>query len=118
MAQESKLSFAKAPNQLTILGDEFISTEINERDFALSPDGNEIYFTISSPRSDFQTIVFSRQITPDKWTKPEVVSFAGNFSDLEPAFSADGLTLYFASNRPISDNSLKDFDIWMAATTG
>ncbi|HMH31637.1 MAG TPA: hypothetical protein VK543_01335 [Puia sp.] len=34
------------------------------------------------------------------------------FSDMEPAFTADGKYLFFASNRPLSGDSLKDFDIW------
>jgi Tol biopolymer transport system component len=117
-AQSKKLSLDKVPAQLALFGEGFTSTAINERDFALSPDGKEIYFTISSPRSDFQTIVSSRQIKPDEWTKPEVVSFAGTYSDLEPAFSTDGKTLYFASNRPISGNTPKDFDIWKVTREG
>lgn len=108
---QQKFSFETPPKQTTLLAPEFISTGLNERDFALSPDGNEIYFTISTPKSTFQTIVFSKR-TNTGWTKPELVSFAGQFSDLEPAFSADGNTLYFASNRPLNGTAVKDFDIW------
>lgn len=111
-AQPFNFSIERAPVQLSIFGEGLISTAINERDFALSPDGKEIYFTIASPRSDFQTIVFSRQVKSGEWTKPEVVSFAGMYSDLEPTFSADGKTLYFASNRPLNGIEPKDFDIW------
>jgi len=111
-AQVNKFSLAEAPRQISILGEGFISTAINERDFALSPDGKEIYFTITLPRSDFQTIVFCEQVKSGEWTTPEVVSFAGMYSDLEPAFSADGKTLYFASNRPLNGTEPKDFDIW------
>ena len=111
-SQPNKFSVDKAPNQLSLFADGFISTPINERDFALSPDGKEIYFTIASPRSDFQTIVFCKQLKSGEWTKPEVVSFAGMYSDLEPAFSFDGMTLYFASNRPLNGTDTKDFDIW------
>lgn len=95
-----------------MFGENSISTSINERDFALSPDGNEMYFTISTPRSTFQTIVYCKKIKEGEWTKPEVVSFAGEFSDLEPVFSVDGNTLYFASNRPLKGSEPKDFDIW------
>lgn len=112
LGQENKFSIEKAPNQLSIFAEGFISTHINERDFAISPDEKEIYFTITAPRSDFQTIVFSKKLNSGEWTKPEVVSFAGFYSDLEPAFSADGKTLYFASNRPINGTKPKDFDIW------
>jgi len=114
---QQKFSFETPPKQLTLLAPGFISTDLNERDFALSPDGNEIYFTISTPKSTFQTIVFSKRTTTG-WTKPELVSFAGSYSDLEPAFSADGNTLYFASNRPLSGNTIKDFDIWKVTRVG
>ncbi|MFM7853616.1 MAG: TolB family protein, partial [Flammeovirgaceae bacterium] len=113
-----KLSLAEPPKQLSLLGEGSISTYINERDFALSPDGKEIFFTIASPRSDFQTIVSCKQSKVGEWSKPEVVSFAGAFSDLEPAFSSDGKTLYFASNRPIEGDTPKDFDIWRVTREG
>ena len=48
------------------------------------------------------------------WSAPEVVSFSGRFSDLEPAFSADGKKLFFSSNRPINGSEIKDYDIWYA----
>lgn len=105
-------SLTSPPTTLQLLGEGVISTELNERDFAISPDGKEIYFTISSPKSTFQTIVFSKQSRSGEWTAPEVVSFAGTYSDLEPAFSFDGQTLFFASNRPIAGEDTKDFDIW------
>jgi len=112
------LSLVSPPSSLTILGDRVISTSLNERDFALSPDGKEIFYTISTPRSTFQTIVHSRMVNEGEWTSPEVAAFAGEYSDLEPAFSFDGSTLYFSSNRPVSGNTPKDFDIWKVTRQG
>ncbi|MCB0493173.1 MAG: PD40 domain-containing protein, partial [Cyclobacteriaceae bacterium] len=91
---------------------------INERDFAISHDGKEIYYTISTPKSSFQTIVVRHKADNGNWTSPEVVSFAGQYSDLEPAFSADGKTLYFSSNRPLTGDQPKDFDIWKVSRIG
>lgn len=105
------------PEKATVLGEGFISTMLNERDFALSADGNEIFYTISTPLSTFQTIVSSKRSTKGEWSPPEIVSFAGEYSDLEPVLSADGKTLYFASNRPVSGTTAKDFDIWKVART-
>ncbi len=105
------------PEKATMLGEGIISTAINERDFALSPNGNEIYYTISTPKSTLQTIVFIRKISNDEWTAPEVVSFAGEYSDLEPVFSHDGNTLYFSSNRPLTGTEPKDFDVWKVTRT-
>jgi len=117
-AQNISLTLDSPPEQLSMLGENSISSHINERDFALSPDGKEIYFTLSTPKSSFQTIVFCRKGKGGSWTAPEVAPFAGSFSDLEPAFSSDGNTLYFASNRPLSGTSPKDFDIWKVTRVG
>jgi len=105
------------PANLVMFGEGKISTAINERDFAISPDGNEIFYTISTPRSTFQTIVFSKKNSKGEWSTPEVASFAGEYSDLEPVFSSDGKTLFFSSNRPLSGDQPKDFDVWKVSKT-
>jgi Tol biopolymer transport system component len=115
--KKGQLSLSGPPSQPMLLAPGFISTSMNERDFALSPDGKEIFYTISSPKSIFQTIVFIRQTAPGQWTTPEVASFAGTYSDIEPVFSADGNTLFFASNRPVTGDKVKDFDIWKVRRT-
>lgn len=119
-AQPLKLpALNSPPEKATLLGNGTLSTAINERDFALSPDGNEIFYTISTPRSTFQTIVYSKRSANGDWPSPEVASFAGEYSDLEPVFSHDGNTLYFSSNRPLNGTETKDFDVWkVTRTTG
>jgi len=49
-----------------------------------------------------------------KWSKPALTRFASEYRDIEPFLIADGLKLYFASDRPLSDASSKekDYDIW------
>jgi dipeptidyl aminopeptidase/acylaminoacyl peptidase len=117
--KNTSYQFEIPPDTSALYKEGTVNTFLNERDFAISPDGNEIYFTISTPRSSIQTIVFAKKNSSGKWSKPEVVSFAGSYSDLEPAFSADGETMYFASNRPINANgALKDFDIWKVSRQG
>jgi len=117
-AQQLKLPALNAPpDKVTMLSEGSLSTEINERDFALSPDGTEIFYTISTPRSTFQTIVFSKRSAKGDWSAPEVASFAGEYSDLEPVLSHDGNILYFSSNRPLSGTAPKDFDIWQVKRT-
>lgn len=113
-----QLSFNRPPATLSLLGENTISTAINERDFALSPDGKEIFYTISTPKSSFQTIVYSSKMKEGEWTQPEVAIFAGEFSDIEPAFSADGNTLYFSSNRPLTGDTPKDYNIWKVTRSG
>jgi Tol biopolymer transport system component len=117
IAQKNELpAFSAPPKGLTLFGEGITSTHLNERDFVISQDGSEIYFTISTPKSTFQTIVSSKK-NKQGWSAPEIVSFAGEFSDLEPVFSPDGQTLYFASNRPTSGSTPKDFDIWKVKRT-
>jgi hypothetical protein len=52
-----------------------------------SPDSRTIFFSRSSGKRSF--LVTSRQ-AGGRWSKPEIASFAGPYSDQQPAFSPDG----------------------------
>lgn len=85
---------------------------VSVRDFTLSPDGNEAYFTLLSPLEDASAIV---RITKsgNSWSAPALASFSKEHRNLEPYLSPDGLRLYFASNRPTSaEDTVQDFDLW------
>lgn len=88
-----------------------ISDELGNRDMAISPLGDEIFYTNQYRGGVFSTIMYSRKIN-GKWSKPEVASFCSRYNDLEPAFSSDGSKLFFASSRPVSVDAQKDYDIW------
>lgn len=104
---------SRPPDKPELFAGSAINTLLSERDFALSPDGNEMFYTIQSPvRGGFQTIVYRRKDASGNWSKPVIPGFAGRYSDLEPAFSVDGKRLYFTSNRPVKGDAPKDFDIW------
>jgi len=77
----------------------FIATGLYDRDVAISPEGDEIYFSILFRQ--FSTIMVTRRIN-DKWTEPEVAPFASDlkYNSVEPAFSPDGKKLYFLCTRP------------------
>jgi hypothetical protein len=89
-----------------------VSNDLNNRDLTISADGDELYTSIVSPGNRHSTIVVSRKLPDDNWSALEVASFSGQYSDLEPALSTDGNTLYFASRRPIEGTAEKDWDIW------
>lgn len=91
--------------------EEIILNYPNVRDIAIFD--KEVYFTLQSRNEEFSAIVYTRKES-NKWLVPSVVSFSGQYNDLEPFISPDGLILYFASNRPLDSNSTqsKDFDIW------
>jgi hypothetical protein len=94
-----------------------VSTHLYERDMAVAPDGKTMYFTVQLS-SGFQSIAFCIKDQKGQWTNPEIASFSGMYSDLEPAFSPDGKKLFFASNRPVTGTNHKDFDIWYMEKNG
>src|SRR3569833_441740 len=90
-----------------------ISGPMSDRDMAISPTGDEILYTIQAARGLISVILELHRLQ-GVWSKPSVASFSGRYNDIEPAFSADGQTLYFASNRPVQGGGpVKDYDIWM-----
>ena len=86
-----------------------ISDEFGNRDMAISPKGDELFYTLQYRGGFvFTTIMHSKKVN-GQWTKPEVASFCGQYNDLEPSFSPDGTKLYFSSARPINGNEKKRF---------
>ncbi len=92
---------------------EQLSSFPSVRDFSLSNDGREAWFSLQSAREELSQIAVS-YYENGQWSTPELAPFSGPYRDLEPSLSPDNMRLYFASNRPGSDgDSLKvDFDIW------
>lgn len=91
-----------------------VSDELINRDIAISPDGNEIFYSASTPGFNYSVII---QIKKENgiWGKPEVASFSRDprYRYLEPAFSSDGNTLFFSSNMPRNpEGDVSDNDIW------
>jgi len=81
-----------------------ISTELPERDFTISPDGTEIFYSIITSSSRvFRTNIVSIKQVNGRWTKPEVATFSGEHSDVEPYIQPDGKKLYFISSRPLEE---------------
>ena len=97
---------------------EIIKQFHNVRDVAISPNGDEVLFTVQNMSGTISNIL---QVTKNKngWGTPTIASFSGMYFDLEPFFSHDGLKLYYASKRPLdhTDAKEKDFDIWYVERT-
>ena len=88
------------------------------RDLTISRDGSQAYFTLESQKRNISLIVRIDKGTVG-WSEPQVVSFSGQFRDIEPHLSQDGLQLYFASNRPLQmDDGIKDYDLWVVERAG
>lgn len=87
-----------------------LSAFINVRDFTAHND--EAYFTAQDVSEQRSLMVKSQRIN-NQWADFERVPFSGQYRDIEPFFSPDGLRLYFASNRPTTGNKASNnYDIW------
>lgn len=86
---------------------------LNVRDFCISQDGKEAFFTIQSPFQEISQIVYTI-MKNNEWTEPELLPFSDSYMYLEPFLSMDGKRLFFVSDRPLdsSNDVKKDFDIW------
>jgi hypothetical protein len=97
-----------------------ISTGLAERDVAMTPNGEELYYTsVLGADFDFSAILVTRRVD-GIWIEPEVASFSGQFKDLEPAISPDGEQFFFVSYRPVAGSAepAEDEDIWMMRRQG
>ncbi|WP_412559500.1 TolB family protein [Winogradskyella sp. MIT101101] len=85
----------------------------NVRDFTVDKDETEAYFSLQSPAREL-SVIMKIEKKNNEWQDPEISSFSGQYTDLEPFLSPDNLKLYFVSNRPVSKDSTntKDMDIW------
>lgn len=98
----------------TLFSNGLISSRLNEYNLTFSPDGNIRLYTIANNTSTnrFYTIFITRK-EQGRWTKPQIASFSGQFSDADPFFDPTGKKLYFISTRPVTPGvSKSDFDIW------
>lgn len=97
---------------LQVFAPGIISDGLSNRDMTMSSSGNELFFTLQQPRFVSSTILYMRKEN-GKWGKAMVAPFSGKYRDLEAAFSPDGQTIYFSSDRPLkAGEAKKDFDIW------
>ena len=95
-----------------VFSPEIVSTQRNERDFAISPDGNVMFYSIVMPANNLSVIVYLA-FDGFFWSEPETAAFSGAYKDLEPAFAPDGKKLFFVSKRPLAGSTeKKDYDIW------
>lgn len=104
--------FENKPGKIPVLfAPGIISDGFSNRDFTISPDGDEIFYTIQQ-RDLVSTIMYLHK-KGGKWSEPNVASFSGIYKDLEATFAANDKKIFFSSNRPLNANdSTNDFNIW------
>jgi hypothetical protein len=79
----------------------------------LTPDGLTVYFTSTRPGSASSDIWFAERSGPDApFSKPQLVPELNTDSvERAPGISADGLEIFFASERP---DGIGELDLWRA----
>ena len=76
-----------------------VNTGLYTRDFSMTPDGKEIYFSIMAGRA---AVIMVSYYENGKWNEPVIAPFSGSkqFFDFEPHVSPDGKQILFLSTRP------------------
>jgi len=89
-----------------------VSDAMANRDFTISPAGDEIFYTVQQ-RDFLSSTIIRIKKQNGSWLTPEIAPFSGKYNDLEATFSADGKRIFFSSNRPVRAGETKeDYDIW------
>ena len=86
-----------------------------KNDYNLSSDRAERTRVFARSEADFaNAMIYISQRKGGRWSPPEPIGFTDpRYSDTDPWLTADGRTLYFASNRPTADRpDKKDLDLW------
>ena len=96
-----------------------VSTGLETRDMAMSPDGNEMYFSVFSSGKAMIMVTIK---TAGVWSQPVVAPFSGEYLDAEPCISPDGSQFFFLSTRPREGQESKAGwvyqDIWVMDRQG
>jgi hypothetical protein len=98
-----------------------VGTGMHTRDFAMTPDGREIYFCVILGQYKLSNIVGCR-FENGRWSAPRVVPGLDEpgVRYIEPHISPDGKKFFFASDRPVAGKefSERDEDIWVMERRG
>lgn len=99
-----------------------VSTGMHTRDLAMSPAGDEIYFSVQA--GPLGAILGARLVNGE-WTQPEVAGFSSDptMNEIEPHISPDGSRFFFVSDRGIDGGPVPEAergkweqaDIWVMA---
>ncbi len=98
----------------------FISTEYRTQNAIFHPNGKEFYFTIESGRFHGGTIMVSK-MNGEVWSKPQPMGIPGNYREVDPFITKDGLKLYYSTNRPIEESDSigrRPVDLWVMNREG
>ncbi len=86
-----------------------VSTGMHTRDLAMTPEGDEIYFSVNA--GPLVAILGSR-LVGGEWTQPEVADFSVDptAGEIEPHISPDGSRFFFVSDRSPDGSPVPEAD--------
>ena len=116
----SALADAKAGAAAEVFAPDVISATNNEQwRITFTPDGKTAYFAVSAQFFPFtrKATIYESQLVDGAWTAPQVASFSGVYSDIDPFLAPNGQRLYFSSVRPVNGVPRQDIDLWMVERT-
>ncbi|MFC3549989.1 TolB family protein [Lysobacter cavernae] len=97
-----------------------ISTDRWEWRLSFTPSRLRAYWSTTQgwwPGTRERATVLTAQWRPWGWDEPQVASFSGIHSDMDPHVSPDGRTLVFSSERPTPDGTAAKMDLWRVQRT-
>lgn len=96
-----------------------ISDEREQWRITFTPKGRTAYFATSEEFFPFtrQSTIYVSHYRWGRWSPPEVASFSGEYSDIDPFIAPNGRRLYFSSIRPVDGQLNGDIDLWMVERT-
>ncbi len=104
----------KCPLELRIFGDSRFQKDVYRGTF--SPEGETFYFFKKVTPNEEDYRIYQSSNKNGNWSDPEWVNLGGEYSDLYPSISSDGMRLVFSSYRPVPDeyqsNQSKNAHIW------
>lgn len=101
-----------------MVGPRVISSASPEFATSVSADGQTLFFNRSSPDRSTMQILMAEKMG-ESWHEPIPLAFSdGTYADVDPFLTPDGQRLYFSSNRPLSGEQPKDYDIWYVERVG
>ena len=96
-----------------------VSTESRTQNAVFHPNGKEFYYTVESRRTNGGTIMVSK-MNKKVWSKPAPMDISGEYREVDPFISPDGMKLYYCTDRPLagSDSVQGHVDIWVMDRNG
>lgn len=113
-SKASSINIQSTADSLILFGENIISTPLYERDLAISPQENELIYTLGDYKQNKRCLVTVNKENGN-WVNARILNISGKYQDIEPFYSNNGNRLYFASNRPIYNDTIRDdYNIWFS----